>query len=700
MKFARSAGSCHLFAAALVALASVGLGCRKSTAEPGKAVPAVTRPAKLVIALSVYDGGLKPEWQDWGWGAHDLSKGAAALNMSQYGGWILHHDTITTPFGGLTFQLKAPAAAGRFLEARLAASNGDQSFPAVDVGPEYGRALPDGWVEFFIPWGVLNPSGAAFDRVTLRAKTEVAADLIRFDKVGFTEFDIKAAKAAAQAAPMKKVKLSASCSAPGRPISPYIYGIVGDVDDLGATTRRWGGNPTTRYNWQAFDRTNVGKDWFFENTKTGDYQAFLDASRKQQTTSALTVSMIGWVAKDYGSFGFPISIYGPQRGHDPYKPDAGDGVKLDGSEIAPKSPTQTSVEASPDFLRRWVEAITKKDEKDKTRSVQQYILDNEPNLWNSTHRDVHPDPLTYDELLDRTIRYGTAIRTADPQAKIAGPAEWGWTGYFYSAKDAKVGVGLRPDRRAHGDTPLVPWYLAKLRDHEKATGTKVLDVLDLHFYPQGNAVYSGNVDAETAALRIRSTRALWDPTYKDESWIADTVRLIPRMKEWVAQNYPGLATQIGEYNFGGEAHMSGALALAEALGRFGTTGLDYAYFWTVPPKNSPAYWAFRAFRNFDGKNAHFLERSMDVQMVPGEVSLFASRDESGKHLVLIALNLSPNNSARASIALPGCAPIATRRKFTYGPLSPGILDEGIETTKTLTETLLPYTITILDLTLQ
>ena len=32
-----------------------------------------------------------------------------------------------------------------------------------------------------------------------------------------------------------------------------------------------------------------------------------------------------------------------------------------------------------------------------------YMLDNEPTLWNSTHRDVHPDPVGYEELLDRTL---------------------------------------------------------------------------------------------------------------------------------------------------------------------------------------------------------------------------------------------------------------------------------------------------------
>jgi Glycoside hydrolase family 44 len=696
MPYSRLMSNGASFGCALLVLASVGFGCRKLTAQPAKPAT-VTRPTSFVIAESIYDGSIKPGWQDWGWGPHDLSAGAARVNFSNYGGWILHHDPISTRFQALLFRVKAPAAAGRFLEVRVAAGDKDESFPAVEIGPEHARALPDGWVEMYVPWEQLNPAAAAFDRITIRAKAPVDAAWISFDKIGLTEFDAKAARAAALAAPVRRVRLAASCSAQGHPISPYIYGIVANVEDTGATIRRWGGNPTSRYNWELGDATNVGKDWYFENTKTGDYQSYLKACREQKVPCALTVPINGWVAKDRGSFGFPISVYGAQRSHDPYKNDAGDGMRPDGSEIVPKAATQTSTPAPPEFIQRWVQTIAKKAEQDQARTIQQYILDNEPSLWSVNHRDVHPDPLTYEELLDRTVRYGTAIRQADPLALIAGPAEWGWTAYFYSAKDNKAGVILRPDRRAHGDVPMIPWYLGKLREHEKSTGIKVLDVLDLHFYPQGQNVFGAASDPATAALRIRSTRALWDSTYKDESWINDTVRLIPRIKEWVAQNYPGLKISLGEYNFGGEGHISGGLAEAEALGRFGQQGLDYAFYWVAPPKSSPSYWAFRAFRNFDGKGAHFLDRSMDTQMA-SDVSLFASRDESGKHLVLIALNLDPTTSAKAKISLPGCAPVASIRKYFYGPQSTSLLDEG--TVAGLEQTLLPYSINVFDVTLK
>jgi len=59
-------------------------------------------------------------------------------------------------------------------------------------------------------------------------------------------------------------------------------------------------------------------------------------------------------------------------------------------------------------------------------------------------------------------------------------------------------------------------------------------------YPQASGVsLSPAGGASTQALRLRSTRSLWDPSYTDESWIGEPVRLVPRMHDWVSANYAG-----------------------------------------------------------------------------------------------------------------------------------------------------------------
>ncbi|HZU82836.1 MAG TPA: glycoside hydrolase family 44 protein, partial [Polyangiaceae bacterium] len=366
-------------------------------------------------------------------------------------------------------------------------------------------------------------------------------------------------------------------------------------------------------------------------------------------------------------------------------------------------PTRTSVAAPPEWIKQWIADIRAADAKSGRRRVYEYILDNEPALWNTTQRDVHPEPVGYDELLERTIAYGRAIRAADPDALIAGPAEWGWSNYFYSAKDAVGNYRFSLDRRAHGDVPLIEWYLRRLAEQEKKTGVRVLDVVDVHYYPQEENVYGGGqggTDDRTAALRLRATRSLWDPTYVDESWINQPIRLLSRMREWVDKNYPGRGISIGEWNFGGQGHITGALATAEALGRFAQFGVTSAFYWTYPPEGSPSRQGFVAYRNFDGAGGRFLDWYVP-SAAPPDASLFVSRSEAGDHLVAVAINMSRDRTMDAQFDLGACGALASHQAFQYVRGAPGFAaGPRVEHTgAALDQPLPPWSITVLDIRL-
>jgi hypothetical protein len=261
---------------------------------------------------------------------------------------------------------------------------------------------------------------------------------------------------------------------------------------------------------------------------------------------------------------------------------------------------------------------------------------------------------------------------------------------------------LRPDRRAHGDVPLLAWYLRRLREEEERTRTHILDLVDVHFYPQAQNVYgNAHVDAATAALRIRSTRGLWDRSYVDESYIRQPVKLLPRLHEWIDMNFPGRGIAIGEWNFGGESHMSGGLAVAEALGRFAQNDVAAAFYWTFPPAESPVTFAFRAYRNFDGKGGRFLDYILPT-LAPDQTSLFASRDREGKELVGVLLNFSPDATILADIDTSTCARVTQPRAFVYqGNAAEGFAPRPTATGESghVLATLPPYSITVLDLPL-
>jgi len=699
---------------ALAALLAAPGACTEAGGTPGRA--AGTRSAAAPAAAEpIYDGGLAAGWQAAGAARQELAPGAAArVDLGGEHAWALTKPGLTGSFGALVFRYAAPAGFGDALEVRLDSPREDV-FPRVAVQARHRRDLAGGFTEVVVGMGELNPSGAPFDRIVWRVRRRSGEAWVRLDKIRLAALDgTPATTTVAGAGGWQDAPMTVDCAAPAHPINPLIYGIAYDprldaqdthVWQLGATARRWGGNPASRYNWELGNAWNTAQDWFYRNVNyTGSsrfsYDTFLDANLERGVGTALTVPILGHVARDTVSYAFPVSEHGAQRNHDPYLPDAGDGVGVDGTPLRPGHPARTSVPAPPEMIGRWVSAIVAKDAR-RGRSVGMYILDNEPALWNSTHRDVHPEPTTYDELLERTIAYGTAVRRADPGAVIAGPAEWGWPAYLFSAADAAAGFRLKPDRRRHGDVPLLPWYLRQLREHERKTGVRVLDVVDLHFYPQANGVFGpdGGTDSATAALRIRSTRALWDPTYRDESWIADTVRLIPRLREWIAAEYPGLGVSIGEWNFGAERHISGGLAVAEALGRFGQAGITSAFYWTYPPDGSPAFHAFRAFRNYDGGGRTFRNWSLATRAAAG-TSLFASRDDRGTTVVAVVLNLSPARPALARVDHGSCGAATARRHFAYAARDSALSPVSVAATGTAFQAVLaPYSINVFEISL-
>jgi hypothetical protein len=528
--------------------------------------------------------------------------------------------------------------------------------------------------------------------------------------------------------------VTVDCSAPTKPIDPGIYGTGFDPSDysdvanpgiygigegysdmrderqweLHATGRRFGGNPSSRYNWEL-GTFNHGSDWVFANdgTPAGEplYERFLRENDAHRALSAVTIPIMGWVAKDRTSTSFPSSVYPDQSGIDPTRA-AGEGKTRSGRNLRSPSPTETSLVSTPEMQGRWVRTMASRSSASGgAASRRVYILDNEPGLWNSTHRDVHPEPMTYDELMARTVAYATAIRRNDPQGLIAGPSAYGWPDYLYSAKDATLSYRLHLDRRLHGDLPLLAYYLRELHQHEQQTGERLLDLLDVHFYPQTDEVgvgAKGGVDPKTAAARIRSTRALWDPTYVDESWIHEPIRLLPRLQEWIDQYYPGVGIEVGEWDFGAEGHMSGALAVAETLGRFADARVARAFYWTFPPPGSATFFAFRAFRNFDGHGGRFEDALVPLPSSAEGTSVWASRDASGKHVVLVVLNFMPDVGLDARVHFPGCGTAPQGSAYVYVQGAADFATSALEPhdAGTVGASLPPYSISTFDIRLE
>ena len=280
-----------------------------------------------------------------------------------------------------------------------------------------------------------------------------------------------------------------------RPINPNIYGVAyGDANTLPALNtpvNRYGGNNTSRYNWQI-NGDNRGNDWFYESI--GDPSAvagergdtFFSMSKTAGAQPLITIPMIGWAAK-LGSgrnklASFSQSKYGAQTGADwQWFPDAGNGVLAsNGQNVTGNDPNDANVPADSSFQQGWVGHFVSKWGTAASGGLRYYILDNEHSIWHGTHRDVHPTGANMDEIKTKILDYAGKIKSTDPSALVVGPEEWGWSGYLFSGYDQQYG-GLHgwsfmPDKAAHNNMDYLPWLLDQLRQNTVAGGLPPLDV--------------------------------------------------------------------------------------------------------------------------------------------------------------------------------------------------------------------------------
>jgi hypothetical protein len=125
----------------------------------------------------------------------------------------------------------------------------------------------------------------------------------------------------------------------------------------------------------------------------------------------------------------------------------------------------------------------------------------------------------------------------------------------------------------------------------------------------------------------------------DQSWINSIIELIPRLHSWVSNYYPGTKIGVTEYNWGADAAINGATAQADILGIFGREGLDLATRWTVPDTGTPAYQAFKMYRNYDGRKSSFGDTSVAAGGPnPDYVSVFGAVRASDGALTLMVVN--------------------------------------------------------------
>ncbi|MCD9020793.1 glycoside hydrolase family 44 protein [Cohnella silvisoli] len=601
---------------------------------------------------NVYDDKLVDGFRNQSWHDKDLDNaeqvhdGTRSIKFEPDGWdgvWLVSNTKKEiSDYYGIDFWIHGGTTGGQKL--LLHGYDGTMGIGSVDIAKyAEGGSLPaNKWTHVTVNFADMGLTDGQFDGFIFQAATENNQAAVYIDDVRLLK-NLHAGELPEPELPT--VTVTVDKNSDRKPINPEIYGI--NYDDMHPTdstltfpVQRWGGNNTTRYNWQL-DTANRSSDWYFmnfpyENDNAGDLpngstsDRFIDGVHDKGGKVLLTVPTIGWTPKSRDlAFGFSQQKYGKQQSSPQEHPDAGNGVLVNGKEITNNDPTDTSKPVGPEFVTDWMKHI-----EDRTgNKLHYYALDNEPEIWHVTHRDVHPAAPTYDEIWGFTERYGSAIKAEDPQAKVFGPTSWGWCAYFYSSAD---NCADGPDRQAHEGKPFLEWYLEKVKAYEDENHVRLVDYLDIHFYPQENGVAAAEEGPAVAKRRFQSLKSLYDPNFIDQSWIQEPIRLIPRMKDMINNISPDTKLAISEYNFGNGDGITAGLAQAEALAIFGREGVDLATRFGTLKAGTPLEDAFKMYLNYDGQGSQIKGDSVRTKSsIPDALGSYTIVAPDGKTYVLL-----------------------------------------------------------------
>ena len=455
------------------------------------------------------------------------------------------------------------------------------------------------------------------------------------------------------------------------PISPWIYGRNNNISDdpnapvSGSTWQMYkdaglrfyrenGGNNCTKYNWRL--KISSHPDWF-NNVYNHDwnYSAKSLLTNTSNTQGLYGFQLLGKVASNknhnfndwpYTQANFPnggaTSNFAGGGGPVAYGGSGNDG---DPSLYLQDWPADSTV----GILDHWFTDLAY----DSTR-FQYWNMDNEPDIWYGTHDDIAAT-LVAEQYMQKYFAVAKAVRKRHPFIKIVGPAfanEWTW---FNWNNNLIKGADNK-------DYTLIEYFIKRIGEEQKTSGVKLLDVLDVHFYPgsqsnpdlnlQIHKIWFDSTWVYSGANGVKRTGKWgWDGTITKEYFFE---RCNQWMNKYIGVNH-GVKFSISEYgeiaNNGSEDANVIACWYASHLGTFANKGVEFFTPWDW----YRGQWeVLHLFSNYYGTFATQATSSLD-----DVVSGYSSLSNHGDTLVVVLVNKDRTASRIANVNIQNFTPAGT-----------------------------------------
>jgi hypothetical protein len=271
-------------------------------------------------------------------------------------------------------------------------------------------------------------------------------------------------------------------------------------------------------------------------------------------------------------------------------------------------------------------------------------MDNEPDIWNGTHDDVMPTQIPASQFMDRFIAVAKKARALFPEIKICGPvttSEWQWYKWGNEALtiDGKYSCWLE-------------YFIKRLADEQKASGIRLLDVVDLHNYPyapsdvdalQLHRIYYDKNYEYPGANGVKTINGGWDDSQTKEY-------IFQRINDWLDKYFGanhGITLGISEWGPAANNPNVCSVVYGSALGTFANNGVELF---------SPWNWETGMWETLHLYSRYAKKYSVSsTSSLENTVSAYTTVNESADSMTVIIVNRDMSTPRNVTININGFA---------------------------------------------
>ncbi len=438
-----------------------------------------------------------------------------------------------------------------------------------------------------------------------------------------------------------------------KPISPWIYGKNNSIKDEPDETTDWqlyrevgvrmfrdnNGNNCTKYNWRL--KLSSHPDWY-NNVYHNDWDykalAFTD-SAEGNTQAMFAFQLLGKAASstehnfddwEYNSAQWWSGAIQNLAGGGVPDPEGGDKALTEGNSglYLMDWPADSTAAILDHWFGEGGLGL------DKSRFLY-WNMDNEPDIWNHTHDDVITDG-TAEEFMQKYFAVAKLVREKFPEIRLVGPVatnEWQW---FYWGNKLIEGTDGK-------EYPFIEYFIKRVAEEQEATGVRLLDVIDLHFYPSAN---------EENTLQLH--RVWYDTTYDYpgangvlQAMASTRLYIFERCERWLEKYMgPDHGVTMGSTEMGAiykNDPTVAALWYASHMGTFADHGVEIFTPWTW---YEGMYEALHLFSRY-AKTTRVKSLTSNIP----QVSAYSSINEAADSLTVIFVNRSKTVTHTTDVSL-------------------------------------------------